>query len=52
MKVEALKCKGCNAEYDKAPKYVCDMCFGPLEVKYDWELIRKNTSIKKNFKWS
>ena len=47
MKVEALKCKGCNAEYDKAPRYVCDMCFGPLEVKYDWELIRKNTSIKK-----
>ena len=47
MKVEALKCKGCNAEYDKAPRYVCDMCFGPLEVKYDWEFIRKNTSIKK-----
>jgi Threonine synthase len=23
------------------------MCFGPLEVKYNWEYIRKNISIEK-----
>ena len=25
----------------------CEMCFGPLEVKYNWEYIRKNISIEK-----
>jgi threonine synthase len=36
MSVEALKCKECRAEYPLEARYVCDACFGPLEVAYDF----------------
>ena len=36
MAVEALKCKECSAEYPLEARYVCDNCFGPLEVAYDF----------------
>jgi threonine synthase len=36
MPVEALQCKECHAEYPLDARYVCDRCFGPLEVKYDF----------------
>ena len=32
MSVEALKCKECGSEYPLEARYVCDNCFGPLEV--------------------
>jgi threonine synthase len=35
MPVEALKCKECGSTYDLEARYVCDDCFGPLEVAYD-----------------
>ena len=31
---EALKCKECKAEFPLDASYVCDRCFGPLEVSY------------------
>jgi threonine synthase len=31
-----LKCKECGAEYELEAKHVCELCFGPLEVKYDF----------------
>ncbi len=34
--VEALQCKECKAEYPLESQFVCDHCFGPLEVKYDF----------------
>src|SRR5687767_341251 len=36
MAVEALKCKECATEYPLEARYVCDNCFGPLEVAYDF----------------
>src|ERR671921_446580 len=36
MAVEALKCKECSSEYPLEALYVCDKCFGPLEVAYDF----------------
>src|SRR3954464_5373616 len=33
---EALQCKECQAEYPLEARYVCDVCFGPLEVAYDF----------------
>ena len=36
MTVEALRCKECRAEYPLEARYVCDECFGPLEVAYDF----------------
>jgi threonine synthase len=35
MPAEALKCKECGAEFELGAHYVCDRCFGPLEVSYD-----------------
>src|SRR5262245_43424785 len=35
MPVEALQCKECRATYELEARYVCDNCFGPLEVRYD-----------------
>ncbi len=32
----ALKCRECGQEYDIAPVHVCEFCFGPLEVVYDY----------------
>src|SRR5918998_4946568 len=34
--VEALQCKECETRYDLEARYVCDQCFGPLEVSYDF----------------
>ena len=34
--LESLKCKECGEQYPLEARYVCDVCFGPLEVKYDF----------------
>src|SRR5215212_6015348 len=34
--LEALKCKECGERYPLDARYVCDVCFGPLEVAYDF----------------
>ena len=39
--VTGLKCRECSREYDIAPVYVCEFCFGPLEVVYDYDGIGK-----------
>ncbi len=35
----ALKCRECGREYPTDPLNVCEFCFGPLEVAYDYEAI-------------
>ena len=35
MAAEKLRCKECAAEYPLEALYVCERCFGPLEVHYD-----------------
>ena len=35
MALEGLRCKECGAEYALEATYVCEQCFGPLEVAYD-----------------
>ena len=42
--VEGLRCRECGREYDIAPIYTCEWCFGPLEVAYDLDAIRKHVS--------
>lgn len=39
-----LKCKECGAEYEATAKHVCEECFGPLEVKYDYDVLRQTVS--------
>ncbi|KAI9131074.1 threonine synthase [Acaryochloris sp. CCMEE 5410] len=34
--LKALKCKECGAEYELQATHVCEFCFGPLEVSYDF----------------
>ncbi len=36
MPVQALQCKECHEQYPLDARYVCDRCFGPLEVAYDF----------------
>jgi threonine synthase len=36
MAVEALKCKECGQSYPLDARFVCEQCFGPLEVAYDF----------------
>ena len=36
MAVTALTCKECGTEYPLEAAYVCEACFGPLEVTYDY----------------
>jgi threonine synthase len=43
--VTGLKCRECKKEYPEEPLYVCEECFGPLEVTYDYERIRSNVPL-------
>jgi threonine synthase len=35
MPPESLRCKECKATYPLDARYVCEQCFGPLEVAYE-----------------
>ena len=45
--LHALRCRECEREYEIAPLHVCEWCFGPLEVAYDYEAIAANISREK-----
>ena len=34
MPADALKCKECQTTYPLEARFVCERCFGPLEVSY------------------
>jgi threonine synthase len=36
MAVQSLKCKECGESYPLEARFVCEQCFGPLEVAYDF----------------
>ena len=38
-RLKNLTCRECGAEYPIEPKHVCELCFGPLEVQYDYDVI-------------
>jgi threonine synthase len=37
--VQGLRCRECGREYEVAPVYTCEWCFGPLEVTYDYDAV-------------
>ena len=39
-KLKGLKCRECGRAYRAAPVHVCEFCFGPLEVDYDYEALK------------
>jgi threonine synthase len=36
MPIESLRCKECGTSYPLEARFVCESCFGPLEVAYDF----------------
>ena len=48
--IKCLYCRECGREYPVAPEHVCEFCFGPLEVGYDYEA-KANTPGKKKIKY-
>ena len=45
--VTALRCRECGREYPIEPQNVCEFCFGPLEVSYDYDAIARTISRKR-----
>jgi threonine synthase len=39
---KALRCRECGREYPLDPIHVCEFCFGPLEVVYDYDAMHRN----------
>ena len=45
--VQNLRCRECGREYEVAPIFTCEWCFGPLEVSYDYDAIGSAISREK-----
>ena len=45
--VKGLKCRECGRAYPKEAIYVCEYCFGSLEVDYDYDSIKKSLTREK-----
>ena len=43
----SLRCRECSRDYPIEPLNVCEFCFGPLEVVYDYDAINASTSRDK-----
>lgn len=39
--IKGLKCRECGKEYPKEALHVCELCFGPLEVSYEYDRIKE-----------
>ena len=47
-----LQCRECRREYESTFKYICDDCFGPLDVKYNFPSVTKETfANRENTYW-
>ena len=46
-KMKSLVCRECGKEYPTKAIHVCELCFGPLEVKYDYDAIKRTISRRK-----
>lgn len=45
--IKSLKCRECKREYPIKATHVCEFCFGPLEVVYDYAEIAKTLNRKR-----
>ena len=45
--IKGLKCRECHRVYPAEAIYVCEFCFGSLEVDYDYERIKADLSREK-----
>ena len=42
--VTNMRCRECGRDYPVEPINVCEFCFGPLEIVYDYDSIRRNVT--------
>ena len=47
MYAEALRCKECRELYPLDARFACDLCFGPLEVTYDFSPLEPEETRRK-----
>lgn len=47
MPVEALQCKECKTTYPLEARFVCEKCFGPLEVSYDYSTLDADSARRR-----
>jgi threonine synthase len=47
MPADALRCKECGETYELEARYVCETCFGPLEVSYDYSGLGDAAELKR-----
>jgi threonine synthase len=43
-RIVGLRCRGCGFVVELGPRYVCERCFGPLEVAYDEAAVAASVS--------
>jgi threonine synthase len=48
--IQSLKCRECGKEYEPQFRYICDECFGPLDVIYDTSNVRKDIFVSRQDK--
>lgn len=46
-RVKHLRCRECGRAYPVEPLHVCEFCFGPLEVDYDYAAIKRILTRKR-----
>lgn len=46
-KIQGLVCKECGRLFEATAIHVCDTCFGPLEVRYNYEVIAQHLTREK-----
>jgi threonine synthase len=44
QKIKGLKCKECGHAFAAKAVHVCEFCFGPLEVDYNYDAIKKHAT--------
>jgi threonine synthase len=47
MAAKELRCKECGSAYELEALYVCEQCFGPLEVSYDYTSLADPGELKR-----
>jgi threonine synthase len=48
--IQSLKCRECGKEYEPQFRYICEECFGPLDVIYDTSNVRKDIFVSRQDK--
>src|SRR5919205_376480 len=49
--IQSLKCRECGKEYSPQFRYICEECFGPLDVIYNFSFnVKRNTFSSRDLK--